>query len=108
LPRNIALELIATGDPLDARRAAAFGLINRTVSSDTVLESALELARAIAANAPLAVRQSLVVARQSAERSDAELRAISDREGGVVFASQDAREGARAFLDKRIPIWTGR
>jgi len=108
LPRNIAFELIATGNSLDAHRAAALGLSNRTVPSERVLDVALELARTIAANAPLAVRQSLLVARQYAEHGDAELRAISDSEGALVFASEDAKEGPRAFLEKRPPNWSGR
>jgi enoyl-CoA hydratase/carnithine racemase len=107
VPRNIALELIATGGSLDAHRAAAFGLANRVVASDKVLDTALELARAIAANAPLAVRQSMIVARQYLEHDDAALRTISDSEGAVVYASDDAREGAQAFMEKRLPRWTG-
>jgi enoyl-CoA hydratase/carnithine racemase len=108
LPRNIALELIATGDSLDAQRAAALGLVNRLVAPDKVLDAALELGRRIAANAPLAVRQSMLIARQYADHSEAELRAISDRESASVFASEDAKEGPRAFFEKRKPNWTGR
>jgi enoyl-CoA hydratase/carnithine racemase len=108
LPSNIAFELIATGNSLEAPRALALGLVNRVVPSDQVLKSAIELAQSIAANAPLAVRQSLRVARRSAEREDAELRAFSDREGTVVYESEDAKEGPRAFLEKRAPKWVGR
>lgn len=108
LPRNIGLELVATGDPLGAQRAAAFGLVNRLASPDGVLEEALNLARAISANAPLAVRQSLLVARLAAEKTDAELRELSRAEGAIVFASEDAKEGPRAFFEKRAPNWIGR
>ena len=108
LPRNIAFELIATGDSFDAQRAAALGFVNRLVAPDKVLDAALDLGRLIAANAPLAVQQSLLIARQYADHSDAELRAISDRESASVFASEDAKEGPRAFFEKRKPVWSGR
>lgn len=108
LPRHIALELIATGDPLPVDRAAGFGLVNEVAALDKVLDEALGLARRIAANAPLAVRQSMRVARLAQERSDHDMRQMSKDEGAVVFASSDAREGAVAFLEKRAPQWTGR
>ncbi|AOR80520.1 enoyl-CoA hydratase-related protein [Novosphingobium resinovorum] len=108
IPRNVALELIATGDPMSAADARAYGLVNRVVPSAEVLGAALALARTIAANAPLAVTASLVVARQASERGDADLRELSLTLGGPVFASDDAQEGSRAFLEKRAPQWQGR
>ena len=108
IPRNIALELIATGEPIGADRAFALGLVNRLAALGTVKDEALGLALAISANAPLSVRESLGVARLSAERSDAELRALSRMASDRVLASADAREGPTAFLEKRAPNWTGR
>jgi enoyl-CoA hydratase len=108
IPRSIALELVATGNSMDAARAYALGLINRVASSDDVVATAVALAEDIAANAPLSVRESLIVARQSSEKSDAELRRLSFEASARVFESEDAREGPRAFLEKRPARWVGR
>jgi enoyl-CoA hydratase/carnithine racemase len=108
LPRNVALELIATGDAMDVRRAYDLGLVNRVAPTERVLDTALELARVIAANAPVSVRESLKVARLSSEASDAELRKMSGEVAMKVMMTEDAREGPRAFLEKRPPVWTGR
>ena len=108
LPRNIALELIATGEPLSADRAYALGLINRLTDASNVLPEALALARKITSNAPISVRESLRVARISAEHSDADLRKISTEASRTVMSSADSREGPRAFVEKRAPVWTGR
>lgn len=108
LPRNVALELIATGNPLPAERAYALGLVNRLAPGDSVLGEARKLAGEIVVNAPVAVRESLKLARVSAEHPDAELREMSGQISAVVMASEDAKEGPRAFVEKRAPIWTGR
>lgn len=108
LPRNIGLELVATGDPLDADRAYALGLVNRVVPTDQVLSTALDLARAISVNAPISVRESLKVARLANEESDAELRRVSGEVAMKVMVTEDAREGPLAFLQKRQPVWKGR
>lgn len=107
LPRNLALELIATGDPLPAARAYALGLVNRVAPLDDVMAVAMQLAQDIAVNAPVSVKQSLMVARLSAEMSDAGARTLSAKAGGLVFATEDAKEGPRAFLEKRPAKWTG-
>lgn len=108
LPRNIAVELIATGDPIGAERAYDLGLINRLAPADGVLEEAVRLAKAIAENAPLSVRESLAIARIADESSDARLRDLSSVASDLVFASADAAEGPKAFLEKRAPVWIGR
>lgn len=108
IPRNVALELIATGDPMDAERAYALGLVNRIAPLAEVPATAIALALAIAVNAPISVRESLAVARLSAERSDAELRTLSFAASDRVFTSEDAKEGPLAFLEKRPPRWRGR
>lgn len=106
LPRNIALELVATGDLLPVERAYALGLVNRIAPAGELLPTAIALAEAIAANAPLSVQASLAVARLHAEKSDSELRTLSLAAADRVFASEDAQEGPRAFLEKRAPVWT--
>ena len=108
LPRAVALEMIATGEPVDASRAYAFGLVNRVVRSEAVLETALDLARSIVANAPLAVIESLKIARVALERPDADLRTASLEVSARLMASEDSKEGTRAFLEKRSPIWSGK
>jgi len=107
LPRHIALELIATGDPLPADRAYALGLVNRVVPLDQVLEAACALGAAIAANAPLSVRESLAVGRLAADLAEKDLFVLSQQASERVFASNDAKEGPRAFLEKRAARWSG-
>lgn len=108
LPRAIALEIVATGDPLEAERAHALGLINRLVSVDEVLPTANALAQAIAVNAPLSVAESLRVAKLAFDLPEEELIKVSNKASAKVFSSEDAKEGPRAFLEKRAPNWTGR
>ena len=108
LPLAVALELALTGEPMDAQRAFALGIVNRVVPADKVLETALELAAAIAANAPLSVRASKAVLRAAADTDEASGWKINDEAADVVARSPDAREGALAFAEKRPPIWTGR
>lgn len=108
LPRNIALELVTTGEPMDAETAKHFGLVNRLAPSDQLLEEALAMARIIMANAPVSVRESLSLARIACDRSDAEMRRISRGSMQAVLATEDSKEGPRAFVEKRAPNWLGR
>lgn len=108
LPRNVALELIATGEPFSAEQAAHFGMVNRLAKADALIETALGIARGIVANAPISVCESLRIARQAGDRSDADLRRLSKERMKVVMASADAKEGPRAFAEKRAPVWQGR
>jgi crotonobetainyl-CoA hydratase len=108
IPRKIAYELMFTGAPIDARRALELGLVNRVVSAEQVLESALELAEVIAENAPLAVQASKRVAQQivdGAVAADGRLWELSAKERALVRVSEDAKEGPRAFAEKRRPVW---
>lgn len=107
IPPNIALELIATGRPMDAVEGHRWGLVNRIVRGALLREEALAMAREITANAPVAVRESLRVARYVYAHSDAELRALSERCRVVVRSSTDYVEGACAFIEKRRPHWQG-
>lgn len=113
LPRAIgskaAMELMLTGDTIDAERAAALCLVNKVVDHDKVMEEALAIAERIAANAPLAVQATKRIARGHADAivPDEEADwARSRAEMDVVRASNDAREGPRAFAEKRAPVWT--
>ena len=105
LPAAIALELIATGDPIDAARAYALGLVNRLVPAADVQAEAIALAKAIAVNAPMSVSESLKVARMAFELPESELWLISRKVSAKVFSSEDAKEGPVAFLEKRAPVW---
>jgi enoyl-CoA hydratase/carnithine racemase len=108
LPPSIAYELLATGEPIDASRAYALGLINRLVQAGEARTAALALATQIAENAPLSVQQSLIVARQALDL-DEEALFVKMRTAGITIRnSEDAKEGPRAFLEKRKPVWTGR
>ena len=107
IPLAVALEIALTGDPFDAGRAYELGLVNRVVPPGDVLDTALALAERIAANGPLAVAASKELVRLGA--SDAgRARQRLDEWREVVFSSDDAREGARAFVEKRPPAWSGR
>lgn len=110
IPPNIALELILTAGQLDAERAHGFGLVNRLVDDvEGLREAALALAAEIARNGPVAVRQSLRVAREANSGLDeAALRALTRDAFERVAASEDFKEGPRAFIEKRAPRWTGR
>jgi enoyl-CoA hydratase len=108
MPAGIAMELALTGEPLTAERAFELGAINRVCEPGRALDVALELAEAIAANEPLALRASKTILSRQAGWSDEE---FWDRQAEIadpVMASEDAREGARAFAEKRTPRWQGR
>ncbi|MEQ9316783.1 MAG: enoyl-CoA hydratase-related protein, partial [Henriciella sp.] len=90
------------------RRLYQLGLINRMVPSDQVLGEAQALAAQIGVNAPLAVRKSLEVARKAYDGTEDDLWKASGEASAIVFSSEDAQEGPRAFLEKRAPVWKGR
>jgi enoyl-CoA hydratase len=105
---NRALELLLTGEPIDAVRAAEWGLVNRLTAPGAALEGALELAGTVAANGPLAVAVSKQVARSARDWSTEDRWQRQSDLVMPVFASQDAQEGAAAFAEKRPPVWRGR
>jgi enoyl-CoA hydratase len=108
LPRARALELIATGDRLPAEEALRFGMINAVVEPDDVLTTARALADRICANAPLAVRESLTLARRAAELTEDEAWRLSGEARDRISRTEDAAEGPRAFAEKRPATWKGR
>ena len=108
VPPRVALELLLTGDPIDATRAFEVGLVNRVVPGDQLHDAVQELAETIAANAPLSVRAAKqMVYRAAVGRSEDEF-AIADAIWEPVYRSEDAQEGPRAFGERRPPQWKGR
>ena len=108
IPLAIAYEMALTGDPVTAERAFSLGLVNQVVPAEQLLDAALALAERIAANAPLAVRTSKSVVRQSLELTEAEAWELNNEQFGMIGRSADAMEGAIAFAEKRTPNWQGK
>jgi len=108
IPPTIAAELALTGDPLPAPHARDLGLVNRITPSGGALAGARELAARITANGPLAVATSKQILGMALERPLEQAWKEQADLVGPVFTSADAQEGARAFAEKRPPVWTGR
>ncbi|GAA3645412.1 crotonase/enoyl-CoA hydratase family protein [Nonomuraea antimicrobica] len=107
IPYHVAMEIALTGDHYPASRLYELGLVNRITEPGAALEGALELARKIAANAPLAL---VATKRVIVESQDWSLEEMFDKQGAIVspvFGSKDAMEGAAAFAEKRAPRWKG-
>ena len=108
LPYGVAMELALTGEPITAERGYELGLVNRLADAGGALDAALELARAIAANGPLALDATKAIVQQQFDWSEEEFWQRQDELAAPVMSSQDAREGAVAFSEKRDPVWQGR
>ena len=108
IPRARALELLLTGELIDAQTACALGLINKVVPHGELLKTARDLALRISANAPLAVRETLALARAVFALPEEQLQARNDAAWARIAASEDAREGPRAFAEKRPAVWQER
>ncbi len=104
----VAAEMLICGEDLPARRAYELGLINHVVPDGHALARAREIAARIAKNGPLAVKAIVATLRQTETLPEAEAFAIEQRYGMEVMASEDAKEGPRAFLEKREPVFRGR
>lgn len=112
LPRAVgtgpAMEMILTGDPISADRAYQLGLVNHVVPLDGLEQAALDLADRIVVNAPLAVRASREIAVNALKLDDAELWKMSAAASKAMSETEDFKEGPRAFIEKRDPVWKGR
>ncbi|HSD00198.1 MAG TPA: enoyl-CoA hydratase/isomerase family protein [Casimicrobiaceae bacterium] len=108
LPHAIAMEMLVTGDPVDAETAVRWGLVNKVVAADRLLEVAREYAQRIAANAPLAVQAAKELALRSRDMdlvSGLRLEQVMNR---LLMATEDASEGPAAFAAKRPAEFKGR
>jgi enoyl-CoA hydratase len=108
IPMNIAMELTLTGDPIDATRAHAFGLVNRLVEPGQALDAAVALAEQICANAPIAVRESRKIVLEATNAPDDVGWRMSAEGMAKAMSSEDLQEGLMAFIEKRPPQWKGR
>ena len=108
IPYTVAADLLLTGRHITAAEALSIGLIGHVVPDGQALEAALEIAAAIAANGPVAVRAILRVIRETEGMAENEAFALEAKVGMAVFASEDAREGPRAFAEKRRPEFRDR
>jgi enoyl-CoA hydratase/carnithine racemase len=107
VPKRIAFQMIASAQPVAAADAGRYGLVNAVVPAGEVVPAALRLARQICANSPVAVRESMAVARRSADGDESELWSLVRAATEVLRSSTDMSEGPRAFAEKRAPEWTG-
>ncbi len=107
-PHARAMEMLLTGDLITAAEALELGFLNRVVPRAELLETATEIAEKIASNGPLAVKAVLRSARECLGLTEAEGMRVESGHAGPVFASEDAVEGPRAFLEKRAPVFKAR
>ncbi len=108
IPYTVAADLLLTGRHITAAEALSIGLIGHVVPDGQALDRALEIAAAIAANGPIAVRAILQVIRDTEGMPENEAFALEAKAGMAVFASDDAKEGPRAFAEKRRPVFKDR
>jgi enoyl-CoA hydratase len=108
LPYGVAMEMALTADPITAEQAFQYGLVARLAEPGQAVEVALALAERIARNAPLSVAASKRLVRVSQGCTEEEFWALQKPQIPGVFTSEDAKEGPRAFAEKRAPVWSGR
>lgn len=108
MPYHVVMELALTGDTMPAERFHELGVVNRLTEPGGALDAAFELAAALAKNGPLALVASKQILQEQFDWSTAEMWERQAALSGPVFASEDAKEGANAFKEKREPVWQGR
>jgi len=108
LPRNVANWMVATGEPLSADVCARYGMVNVLCDPGHAVDKAVELAELICKNAPLAVRESMRVMRETVFADDATAFRLSNQALMNLAQTEDFWEGPRAFIEKRAPVWKGK
>ena len=108
LPHAIAMEMLLTGDAIDAATAARWGLVNRVVPRERLMETTLDYARRIAANAPLAVQAAKELALRGRDMDLATGLRVEQLVNRLLMATEDAQEGPAAFAAKRAPVYKGK
>jgi len=107
MPYHVVMELALTGDTMPAERFHDFGVVNALAEPGAAVDVALELAERLAKNGPLALAASKRILQEQFDWSTAEMWEKQGAISGPVFASEDAKEGANAFKEKRDPVWKG-
>ena len=108
IPLPAALELVFTAQPISAQRAYEIGFVNKVVPGDQLMDAAMELANQIAENAPLAVQAFKELAYRGQNMSIQDISALTYHMYDQLLTTEDAKEGPRAFAEKRKPQWKGR
>ena len=108
MPYHVVMELALTGDFMPAERFYEFGLVNRLAEPGSAVEEALSLAGALAKNGPLALVAAKRILQEQFDWTNEEMWARQGEISGPVMTSEDAKEGASAFKEKREPVWQGR
>ena len=108
IPYHVAMTVLLTGEPLSAVDAKQYGLVSELTETGAALAGAQELARRIAGNAPLALAKVKQILRETQGLNDAEAFKRQAQDAHSLLDSEDAHEGALAFVEKRAPVWRGR
>jgi E-phenylitaconyl-CoA hydratase len=108
IPQSIAMELILTGDRIDAETALRAGIVSRMVPKEDLMPTAMKIAARIAGHAPLAIRAAKEVAQAALDETFDQAMRLGETLRWIVGQTEDAKEGPRAFVEKRPPRFAGR